>query len=369
MNQAETQLIYETALQTLQKNLPVQVQRQTEDTLQIGGEVLIRMEAVLHRQEQELLVLHFYIALPDAQEPVITYAVGAGESLAQMAQTAAMRLLADELTPVLRFLGQKDGRRIDRQFDGELRSWMLYPGDLLEFVELQQGLDGDALLKTVQEGLLERLGNQRYTWVQLSSMKEDELVVTACAINGERSEQLGELLKEQACSWEGNCTCRQSLLLVREEPFAAYPYSRAQIKEFTQEALRLFEDCPYEKIADRLAQQIGDQQLAEDLFSYLPELCAAREYPEVKQQEYLFLVQEGEEPLLVYKNQLTAWNWISRSLEALFDAGQVSQVAQRRCVEYSSLYDAIQEAKRKGKSLAGGSITLAIPVSGDYRIR
>ena len=37
--------------------------------------------------------------------------------------------------------------------------------------------------------------------------------------------------------------------------------------------------------------------------------------------------------------------------------------------EYSSLYDAIQEAKRKGKSLAGGSITLAIPVSGDYRIR
>ena len=126
-------------------------------------------------------------------------------------------------------------------------------------------------------------------------------------------------------------------------------------------------------VSVRLAAQIGDETLAQECCTFLPELCAQNAFEEVSYSETLKIQRGEKEAVTVYKSQLAdhwpMWDVLAQAFQSRAFGEDTDKIYQEY-ISVSSTYDVIQKAQKKGSRLDQFRLTsLLCRVGEDFQIR
>lgn len=117
-------------------------------------------------------------------------------------------------------------------------------------------------------------------------------------------------------------------------------------------ACRTEED--YDQYSQRLGERIGDETLADECLTFLPELCAANAFPQLQAAETVEICREGRPPETVYKNQLADYYPLWTLLLQLFqeeELGADPDAIYREYVGYSSTCNVVRQMEQQGSRM------------------
>lgn len=163
-------------------------------------------------------------------------------------------------------------------------------------------------------------------------------------------------------------------MLQSKETYTPYPYSPKHVAEATHTAVRLFMECDtqekYDNFTEILAERLQDSDLAQELYSFLPEICAEHAFDMLTYNEELLLYR-GEESFNVYRTQFASYLMISNALFEGFRTGEFDDDVYKQYISVSSIYNVICQAREQGADLVkdGGVLTLSYGMSEQYRFR
>ncbi|MDR2105532.1 MAG: DUF6348 family protein [Deferribacteraceae bacterium] len=255
-------------------------------------------------------------------------------------------------------------------FLGSKKSWDVYEGDLLLF----NRNDGQSLWNSIQGALVRRLGNRPFYYIDaFVGELEDGEITAKCGINSESSHELAQLLIKNTDKCGSPGYVRQFFLLQQTGSYDGYPYKRAAIERFTERALSLFGYCcteeSYKNLLTSLYKVTEDIDLACELKSFLPEICAEAFYRDkgVSFSETVVLIR-GSEEITVYKDQFTSYNWIKDRILRAFESAEFSSGLFNRLISISATHNAIVKAKKEGEGY-GFIVQTALNVPSTYELR
>ncbi len=141
----------------------------------------------------------------------------------------------------------------------------------------------------------------------------------------------------------------------------------------TWQAAEIFLEEDYDMVLERLQEVAQDDVLAEELFLFLPEICAEHAFDKITYPELLTLDREGE-ILTVYRQQIHSYTIIQQAMfwgleYGVFD-GRENEIYSR-LIAVSSIFSAIEDAKEQGIDLEqdGGTVNTVYSVSRKYQLR
>jgi len=185
------------------------------------------------------------------------------------------------------------------------------------------------------------------------------------------------MVADIASKWqvEGFASQKQFIFLLQsEDTYTPYPYQQEQIEDATHTAVRLFIECDtqekYDSFPDLLAERLQDADLAQELYAFLPEICAENAFDMLTYNEEMLLYR-GDESFSVYRNQFSSYFMISAALFEGFRTGEFDDDIYKQYISVSSIYNVICQAKEQGADLVkdGGVLTLSYGMSEQYRFR
>lgn len=164
---------------------------------------------------------------------------------------------------------------------------------------------------------------------------------------------MGQIVGELVSKWQvQEFASQKQFIMLRqsEEIYTPYPYQAEDIATATQTAVRIFMGCDtqekYEEFPVRLAEQLQDVSLAQELYSFLPEICAEHAFD-------------------------ASYYMIYDALFEGFRTDQFDDETYKQYVGVSSIYNVICNAKEQGADLleTGGVLTLSFGMSDRYQFR
>lgn len=346
------------------------------------AEVTIRPEINrLDKDAPGMAVVYFYIDAPLLDETFFECATGMGKTPEEALMQAEMNFMLCAMCGLRHFLAREYAYEESTDFFGEQKRWHVSESCIVRMGR-DPGWESGGFWETIREGLLRRLGNRRVYWVKCYAAKQmDGEVIGEVRINDIVSRELSALAAEKAKRWEteGNFYSEKQFFFLTqdEETFTAYPYSMAEIGEAAGKALRLFEaidsDEAFERYFDDLAGLLGDESLAAELHSFLPEMCAENAFPDADYDEAVTICRGGGlEDWKVYKTQFSSYFWIERRLFSGFESGEFSAGLYRSLVGASAIYSVIEKMqKERGEEspMKGARISTIMNMPKGYRVR
>ena len=74
-----------------------------------------------------------------------------------------------------------------------------------------------------------------------------------------------------------------------KKTYTPYPYSDEELRKYILDTAYTFDKCEtgeeYDRLIDKIGEKIGDYDLAEELISFIPEICAERAFPDITYPE------------------------------------------------------------------------------------
>lgn len=202
-------------------------------------------------------------------------------------------------------------------------------------------------------------------------------VTGECRINDAVSPELSEKVAGLVRRWDtDNFGAQKQFFFFYQQPATTlpYPHSYDQLCSLTAQAVRQFGRCveqgDYEHYLDQLVGLTGDTDLAEELYSFLPEMCAQNAYSAIRYPETVTIVQQGAEHTY-FKDQLASYYIIQKALLDELRRDEKIGKLFGYFISVSSIYNVIQSAKEKGVDLAaeGGELDLRYGFTSRYTPR
>lgn len=255
--------------------------------------------------------------------------------------------------------------------------WKVYKSDIIGVGESSAEMRNTPYWEALKDGIAKRVGNQKLCYIKIYGVKNGDTITGECRINNIPSPELGQIVAEMAGKWqvEGFASQKQFIFLLQsEETYSPYPYQADQIAAATRTAVNMFMECDtqekYDEYPDRLVERLQDASLAQELYSFLPEICAEHAFDTLTYKEELLLFR-GEEAFSVYRTQLASYYMIYDALFEDFSTGQFDDEVYKRYIGVSSIYNVICSAKEEGADLVenGGELTLSFGMSDSYQFR
>lgn len=322
-------------------------------------------------------VVNYRIENPGWDRPILECSAGMGGDAAralQLAEDGFRYCMLDGL----RAMAEGDAFAwVNSEFAGREHSWIVYRSNLIGMGQTPQDADFDQFWSLLGEDLIRRLGNQKFCYVKVYGAKFGTDVTGECRINDVPSPALSEKVADLVRRWDTDAFGAQKQFYYfcqRPVTTLPYPHTYEQLRSLTAQAIRLFGQCVrqggYEQYLDKLAQLTGDASLAEELYSFLPEMCAQNAYPAIRFPETVTIVQQGEEHTY-FKDQLASYYVMQQALLDEMQQNEEAAGLYGYFIAVSSVYSVICSAKEKGADLTeeGGSIDLHYGFTSRYRPR
>ncbi|MBD5129524.1 MAG: hypothetical protein HDT43_06325 [Ruminococcaceae bacterium] len=342
----------------------------------------------IDRLEEKMAILNFHITSPDWEEPLFECCAGMGKDTDTAIGMATGSFLFAFMQGIALMKREEDGVPLESKFAGHTHRWRVYKSNV---VGNGESTDDDAKAITavywdlLKEHIAKRLGNQKLCYVKIYAAKAvgaDEQITGECRINDVPSAELGALVGEIAAKWNvTQFASQKQFFFIKQEPETVLPYPYGEnklgiIREKVKTALELFgkvqsqED--YDALPDKLADALGDKTLAEECFSFLPEICAENAFNQIAySEEVQFATKNGK--LSVYKNQLADFYPLGHMMFNIFDSGCFGEHTNdlyKLMVSLSSIFGIVQQMNEKGNDLSNCRMTsLLFNVSEDFEIR
>ncbi len=350
--------------------------------------ITIRPE--IDQLDQQMAVLNFYVSSPDWEEPLFECCAGTGRDTDTAIGTATGSFLFAFMQGIALMQRGEDGTAFESSFAGHTHRWSVYKSNVVGIGE-KTGDDDDAKEVTarywelLKDHIAKRLGNQKMCYVKIYAAKavgaDGEHITGECRINDVPSEELGALVGKLAAKWNvQQFASQKQFFFIKQDPATVlpYPYSDAKIPTLSvmvKRALDIFAEVKtqeqYEQLFDKLNEAIGDETLAWECLSFLPEICAERAFGKLTFSEEL-LFSFGDNSTAVYKNQLADFYPLGNLMFSLFDSGIFGERTNdlyRSMIGMSSIYSAVEKLSENGAAPEGRISALIFNTPPGFEIR
>ena len=341
---------------------------QDEDRVE-GNAILLPHQGVrilpqVEQISQRGAVVNLWLEAPQWGKRLFECSVGMGSSPSQALGLSASSFIFSFLEGVMRMEDRVEPRELETLFDGKAHRWELYPSNIVGLGSAPQP-EGQVWWELLGEDIQRRLGNQRVCYVKIYGAKVDGQVTGECRVDDIKSEELSAKVAQAVERWPaGQFASQKQFFFIRqqEETILPYPYEGAEgerrLRGALGEAVRMFMACrteeDYDQYSQRLGERIGDETLADECLTFLPELCAANAFPQLQAAETVEICREGRPPETVYKNQLADYYPLWTLLLQLFqeeELGADPDAIYREYVGYSSTCNVVRQMEQQGSRL------------------
>ncbi len=341
---------------------------QDEDRVE-GNAILLPRQGIrilpqVEQISQRGAVVNLWLEAPQWGKRLFECSVGMGSSPSQALGLSASSFIFSFLEGVMRMEDRVEPRELETLFDGNTHRWELYPSNIVGLGSAPQP-EGQVWWELLGEDIQRRLGNQRVCYVKIYGAKVDGQVTGECRVDDIKSEELSAKVAQAVERWPaGQFASQKQFFFIRqqEETILPYPYEGAEgerrLRSALGEAVRMFMACrteeDYDQYSQRLGERIGDETLADECLTFLPELCAANAFPQLQAAETVEICREGRPPETVYKNQLADYYPLWTLLLQLFqeeELGADPDAIYREYVGYSSTCNVVRQMEQQGSRM------------------
>lgn len=337
--------------------------------------VTIRPE--ISQLKEQTAVLNFYVDSPDWDRRLFECSAALGSDRKQALGMAQGGFLFGMLDGIRAMVEDKPSARLETAFAGTPHRWVMYQSNVVGMGDTPQEHEASILWKLLREGIADRIGNQKICCIKVYGAKNGDNITGECRMNDIVSPELSAMVADYVREWntKGFGSQKQFFFLRQEEEtYTPYPYSEEQLARFTRQAIRLFSTCVeqggYEDYYDALLNQFDDHHLAEELYTFLPEMCAEHAFTSISYPE-VFSIHRGDSDITVYKSQLASYYPIQQALLHELGTDEFSNELYKAFIAVSSIYSVICNAKEQGADLleSGGRIYISCGFSDHYLVR
>lgn len=201
-----------------------------------------------------------------------------------------------------------------------------------------------------------------------------------------KSDALSSLVEAMVKDWDtGYFASHKAFFFIRQEEETVQPYPYLgqvgweALREKVKTAVLMFhaskDQEQYDSLPQRLKQALGDDILAAECYSFLPEICAENAFSQITYAETVDILPQGRKPITCYKSQLADYWALHGALFSLFEEGIFGEDTNDIYREYigtSAIFGAISQAKEKGgeKAMDNGRLSaLLFNMDSDFEIR
>lgn len=268
-------------------------------------------------------------------------------------------------------------------FGGKTHKWRAYFSDVVTIGDAPDVGGAYYYWNMLKKQILKRLGNQKVCCVRvyLDRVKGD--ITGECRIDNQLSIELCMELVKEVAKWKPKgFASHKAYFFIRqdEETLLPYPYlgeegKRSLRKKVKTAAEMLYSTKPeeYDGLLSKMKTALGDDTLAEECFSFIPELCAESAFNDVNFSETIDIESEDKGARTVYKSQLADYKLITETLFDLLNEGSFGGNTDdmfKTFVDRSAVKSALLQVLETGGSTKGATVhPLNVKVGESFEIR
>lgn len=340
--------------------------------------------------ENNFAVIGFRIFSPDFDEPLYECCASTGKDGDTAIGSCVGSFLFAFMNGIAQMKNDENGKPLTSSFNGKTHTWKVYGSDLVGMGENVNSDKADTVtLKywdMLKDEIVKRLGNRKMCYVKIFAShavgKDDKQVIGEVRINDVPSRELSEVVKKHAEKWNvRQFASQKQFFFIKQENAQPCPYSgvngRALLKSRVKTALEIFKESKADEtlqgLREKLENSIGDVSLANECFSFLPEICAEHAFPQVQYPEIVQILIDGGKPETFYRNQLAEFYPIGEAMFELFSSGVFGEETNdiyRKLIARSATYSGISQHQNNGENLEDLATTaLIFSFPSDFEIR
>lgn len=331
-------------------------------------------------------VVNFYLSAPQWGRDLFECSAGMGSDTKQALGMVCGSFLFSFMDGIVQMEGGQASESLETEFAGKSHRWKVYLSNIVGMGNCPQVNNARLYWDALKEEVVKRLGNQKLCFVKVYASKTGENITAECRVDDIRSEELSNLIADMTKGWDaGYFASHKAFFFIRqeEETVQPYPYwgqaGRKLLKEKVRTAALMFhaseDQRQYETLPERLRQALGDDVLAAECYSFLPEICAENAFDRITYAETVDILPDGRKAVTCYKSQLADYWPLHDALFSLFEEGAFGEAANDIYREYigaSAIYSVISQAKEKDgeKAMDNGRVSaLLFNMDSDFEIR
>lgn len=319
-----------------------------------------------------VVVLNFTITHPHFGLTIHETSAASGETEEAAGIKAANAFIAGVYGLLTEYTSGRRDHKLVTSFFGESKQWAVTEGDIVLMGDSDRT---DSYWSHIKKLIPNHLGNRPFYYVKIYAAKQaDGNITCECHINNNISRELSKDILPYIASWDNCCFCSQKELLLISQTSARepYPHTQAEVEEYTRLAVTLFtavdNDTKYQNLLNDICEITGDFNLACELRTFLPDICAENYFQDASFSDELTLIY-GNERLSIYKDQLTSYCWIKNRLLSGFITGEFNDNDYKRLISVSPVFAAYRKAHRNDPSIKNFCVQTAMNVPSGYIVR
>lgn len=332
-------------------------------------------------------ILDFYLHCPKWDKTLYECSAGSGSEPSNALGMASGSFLFTFMDVILKMELESDTQMTERfstEFSGNIHNWRVYLSDVVGLGNNPKVDSPRFYWDLLKEEIVKRLGNQKLCYVKVYGAKTAQETIGECRIDDVKSDELSEIVAKEVEKWDvEGFASHKMFFFIRQEDSTVTPYpywgkeGEALLAEKVKTAAILFQKVnseeEYNALTGNLVAALGDATLAQECFSFLPEICAEHAFEELRASEKFDISIEGKETVTCYKNQLSDYHRIGNALFRLFSSGffgDKTNELYRQYINVSATGSLVSQLLEKGSELKNvRPAAILYQVADDFEIR
>lgn len=350
----------EKVLKSLLKNVESSEQVEENKIIISKNNLIIEFKIKRIKEYEKLIMseIAFLINHNFFGEPLIEVTSGVEENLNDSINQCVVGFASSVLNVVIKALDNKVDEDFQGDFFNEKKNYSLIKGNIISIGEREQDEEPD-FWSMLGEKIKSRLGNKKLYLVKVyaSKLKSGDLSCE-CRINGIVNEDITNNIIDYINEWKlrTNFSSLKQFFVIKqkEETYIKYPYSKVEIIEFTDKAIKILAECSCEEQYNNIDKDIikitKDSNVAYEIRCFIPEIFCELIFKEAHYSDKIILVENNEQ-IEGYKGQFTIYYWVYEYILNIFNAKILNERELKTIISLSASYNAIAEAIAKGDNL------------------
>lgn len=340
--------------------------------------IVVRAEIVKLEEEENksIAVVNFYVDVPIFDEIFFECANAISDTKEKALMSVIGSFILCVLDSLLSFIKLNYNYGIRTNFINRNKVFKISESLIMKIGD-KDDRDVDSLWHIIKDHISLRVYNRRAYYIKVygASLGDGE-TVGEVRINNRISKYLSNIVAKDVKKWDtgdGFYSRKQFFFIEQsKDTYIPYPYTQKQIETFTYIAInelsKYSTNEEYRKSKDIIKKIISDENLAMELFYFIPEVCAENAFKDVPMCEYIKTIIRGEE-YKVYKTQFSAYYMIKDVIVKGLQSDKLKKEVYKNLILISSTYRMVSKYSEDGVKISDMLITLTMRFNDRYELR
>ena len=332
---------------------------------------------VVHKLRGTAVGIDFYLSSNAREKQFRDYCWGAGKDIIASVEMAVSMFSDCFMDGYQRICKNDVSDSFTTEFAGSEHCWNVAVSDLVGLGKRERSdtADSSVYWDALKDGLIRRLGNQKLAYVKVYAAKFPDQTIGEVRLDDVEIPELSAIVREMAGEWNAEqfASDKQFFFIAQDsKTIIPSPYDGEEgfrkMRSAVVQYLNLFKAADTQESYDRLYDDavflLGDETLAAECSSFLPEIAAVHMFGnKVTVSDKIEIRFEDGRTQEVYLSQLTDYAKIDVCLGDIIsmgDLGEQTDALWNELVGYSSIYSAISNAVDAGSNIEDLMLTNTI---------